>query len=441
MRSSYTRRRRCRGAHIINDGAPRRAGCRAEDRVRELPEDHRAGPRPRGCGSAVPEGDRTSTRRRCSRWATRCKTQIADYQKKQATMTPAARSGPREGSRRQAAGVPAAACRSSSRRAQQREAELVRPIMEQINKIIEQIRTENGYSFILDAGSQAGVVVAADSSLDITDQVIKRSQAAGPVAAKAPPAAPPATDAKPTGATHAEADRRVASQVDAVTTVDHSARDFNSLGGVSESALTAEAVAHLVGGDAAWRAVGARRARGGARPRDAGGAELLREPALRERVRVVARRSRARLAGARGSRRARPRRASSSTSRRRRCCSCCRRCIRRRRAQSGIASIGGDRQGREAGKDVAIGAHSVIGENAVLARPRRDRSAVRCRSAAYDRRGFASRERCDALSRHDPRRARAAARGCARGERRLRLRADRGRRPEDSARRPLHHRG
>jgi len=82
--------------------------------------------------------------------------------------------------------------------AQQREAELVRPIMEQINKIIEQIRTENGYAFILDAGSQAGVVVAADSSLDITDQVIKKLQAAGPVAMKAAPM--PAPSSKPTGA-------------------------------------------------------------------------------------------------------------------------------------------------------------------------------------------------------------------------------------------------
>ncbi|MEP7065948.1 MAG: OmpH family outer membrane protein [Gemmatimonadota bacterium] len=84
--------------------------------------------------------------------------------------------------------------------AQQREAELVRPIMEQINKIIEQLRAENGYAFILDAGSQAGVVVAADSSLDITDQVIKRLQAAGPVAMKAAPMAPPSSTTKPAGA-------------------------------------------------------------------------------------------------------------------------------------------------------------------------------------------------------------------------------------------------
>jgi outer membrane protein len=127
------------------------------------------------------------------------KTQIADYQKNQSTMTPAARTAREKdlGGKQQAYQQKV---QELEQTAQQREAELVRPIMEQINKIIEQVRTENNYSFILDAGSQAGVVVAADSSLDITDQVIKRLQAAGPVASKASPTTTP-PGAKPTGAT------------------------------------------------------------------------------------------------------------------------------------------------------------------------------------------------------------------------------------------------
>jgi outer membrane protein len=127
------------------------------------------------------------------------KTQIADYQKNQATMTPTARASREKdlGGKQQAYQQKV---QELEQTAQQREAELVRPIMEQINKIIEQIRTENNYSFRLDAGSQAGVVVAADSSLDITDQVIKKLQAAGPVALKTTPAPTPATS-KPTGAT------------------------------------------------------------------------------------------------------------------------------------------------------------------------------------------------------------------------------------------------
>jgi outer membrane protein len=128
------------------------------------------------------------------------KTQIADYQKNQTTMTPTARAAREKdlGGKQQAYQQKV---QELEQTAQQREAELVRPIMEQINKIIEQIRTENNYSFILDAGSQAGVVVAADSSLDITDQVIKKLQAAGPVALKATPAPTPAATSKPTGAT------------------------------------------------------------------------------------------------------------------------------------------------------------------------------------------------------------------------------------------------
>jgi outer membrane protein len=129
------------------------------------------------------------------------KTQIADYQKNQATMTPTARAAREKdlGGKQQAYQQKA---QELEQTAQQREAELVRPIMEQINKIIEQIRTENNYSFILDAGSQAGVVVAADSSLDITDQVIKKLQAAGPVAMKSTPAPAPTAAPKPTGATN-----------------------------------------------------------------------------------------------------------------------------------------------------------------------------------------------------------------------------------------------
>jgi outer membrane protein len=123
-------------------------------------------------------------------------TQIADYQKNEATMTPAARTAKEKdlGAKRNAYQQ---RVQELEQTAQQREAELVRPIMEQINKIIEQLRSENGYAFILDAGSQAGVVVAADSSLDVTDQVIKRLVAAGPVASTAKPMAAPSSTTTP----------------------------------------------------------------------------------------------------------------------------------------------------------------------------------------------------------------------------------------------------
>lgn len=68
---------------------------------------------------------------------------------------------------------------------QARQAELVKPIMERVQKVIEAIRAEDGYSVILDVGSQASVVVAADKRLDLTDRVLARLKSQG-----APPAAP-----------------------------------------------------------------------------------------------------------------------------------------------------------------------------------------------------------------------------------------------------------
>jgi len=62
---------------------------------------------------------------------------------------------------------------------QARQAELVKPIMERVQKVIEAIRAEDGYSFILDVGSQASVVVAADKRLDLTDRVLARLKSQG----------------------------------------------------------------------------------------------------------------------------------------------------------------------------------------------------------------------------------------------------------------------
>jgi outer membrane protein len=84
-------------------------------------------------------------------------------------------------------------------KAQQRQAELIRPIMEKINAIIEQVRSEDGYAMVFDAGNQSGVVVAADSTLDITDKVITRLKASGGSASNTPAKKGPTS--QPTGAT------------------------------------------------------------------------------------------------------------------------------------------------------------------------------------------------------------------------------------------------
>lgn len=68
---------------------------------------------------------------------------------------------------------------------QARQAQLVKPIMERVQGVIEAIRTEDGYAMIFDVGAQASVVVAADKKLDLTERVLARLKSQG-----IPPAAP-----------------------------------------------------------------------------------------------------------------------------------------------------------------------------------------------------------------------------------------------------------
>jgi outer membrane protein len=68
---------------------------------------------------------------------------------------------------------------------QARQAQLVKPIMERVQSVIEAIRSEDGYAMIFDVGAQTNVVVSADKKLDLTDRVLARLKSQG-----IPPAAP-----------------------------------------------------------------------------------------------------------------------------------------------------------------------------------------------------------------------------------------------------------
>ena len=57
-------------------------------------------------------------------------------------------------------------------RAQAIQSRILGPALEQINDVIDRIRQDNGYLFVLDVA--AGGVVAADPSLDITSEVLRR---------------------------------------------------------------------------------------------------------------------------------------------------------------------------------------------------------------------------------------------------------------------------
>jgi Skp family chaperone for outer membrane proteins len=132
---------------------------------------------------------------------------IAAYKKVEAGLTPAVRDSRQKGigdkeqefqTRTQALDL----------QAQQRQAALLQPIIEQIKVALEDIRKEEGLTAIFDVGSQGNPIVAIDKNLNITDKVLVKlrsmpapmlnvPQAAKPAAPAAGPLAVPAGAAKP----------------------------------------------------------------------------------------------------------------------------------------------------------------------------------------------------------------------------------------------------
>jgi outer membrane protein len=72
---------------------------------------------------------------------------------------------------------------------QVRQQELSQPVMAQIRETLEELRKEDGYTFIFDVAAN-GLIVAADKNLDLTEKVIGRLKPI-PVAAKADSAKAP----------------------------------------------------------------------------------------------------------------------------------------------------------------------------------------------------------------------------------------------------------
>ena len=84
-------------------------------------------------------------------------------------------------------------------KAQQREGELVQPILDRVKAAIEEVRVEGGYSFVFNA-DQGSSLVAMDKNLDLTDRVLTRlraSTAAVPKPATGAPTAAPSGVTRP----------------------------------------------------------------------------------------------------------------------------------------------------------------------------------------------------------------------------------------------------
>jgi outer membrane protein len=104
---------------------------------------------------------------------------VAEFQKKQLVLSADARSKEEATIRARQEALQTRAQQLEVQMAK-RESELVKPIMDRINTVLTQIRTEGGFSLILDSSS--GAIVAADTTLDLTEQVLARLKAGGPTA-------------------------------------------------------------------------------------------------------------------------------------------------------------------------------------------------------------------------------------------------------------------
>ena len=123
------------------------------------------------------------------------KAMVATYEKDQLVMSPAAKE---QKQKEIAAKEQEYQQRTAEleRTAAAREDELTRPILENIRKAIEAVRTEEGYSFIFDVAANGGVV-AADKNLEVTNMVLAKLRTTTSASPAANPAGGPV--AKPAG--------------------------------------------------------------------------------------------------------------------------------------------------------------------------------------------------------------------------------------------------
>src|SRR5690554_6370840 len=60
-----------------------------------------------------------------------------------------------------------------NQQAEQRQFELIQPIMDNVRKALEDLRVQGGYSFIFDVANSS-IIVAADKNLAVTERVIAK---------------------------------------------------------------------------------------------------------------------------------------------------------------------------------------------------------------------------------------------------------------------------
>ena len=119
------------------------------------------------------EKEMATYRQQVQRMGDSLQTLIADYSKAELSLSPAAKETRQKAIRDREAAYQKRT-QDLEQQAQQRQVQLIQPVTEKIQKVIADIRAEENYAMIFDAGSNAGVLVAADTTLNITDKVLAR---------------------------------------------------------------------------------------------------------------------------------------------------------------------------------------------------------------------------------------------------------------------------
>jgi outer membrane protein len=100
---------------------------------------------------------------------------VADYQKKSVLLSPDEKSKQEQATLQKRAALQQRA-QDLEDQATKRQNDLMQPVMDRIEKVIDEVRKEGGYAVVFDLAS--GSMVSADTTLDLTTRVMDRLKAA-----------------------------------------------------------------------------------------------------------------------------------------------------------------------------------------------------------------------------------------------------------------------
>jgi outer membrane protein len=105
---------------------------------------------------------------------------FTDFQQKSVVLSPAEKTKREQEIRQKNSELEQRAAQLQQQAAQKQD-ELMGPVMERVEKVISELRREEGYAIIFDVASNA--MVSADTTLDLTTKVIARLKASVPAPA------------------------------------------------------------------------------------------------------------------------------------------------------------------------------------------------------------------------------------------------------------------